>query len=113
MAKKQKKKKSKGTTLLITNKIYSRVCSELDTSVEKIREDEWMEMITPEEAQEAKEKLDTLYLKYICELDSDTLADVLDDFAGGTIKRAQRTIDIIQKELLERVMNEDNKDHTD
>jgi hypothetical protein len=102
-------KKSKKTTLLITNKIYSKVCGELGTSVEKIRENEFNGYITPEEAQEAREKLDSLYLKYICELDTETLSKILEDFAGVTIKRAKRTIDIVQKELLERVINEDKE----
>ena len=108
MAKKLSKKR---TTRLIdtTSNIYSRVCSELGFSTEKLLIKLHNESITPEQFQESKEKIDTLYCKYVCELEDEMLQDFLDAHVSGQIRRAQRTLDRIQKELLERVVNEDSQ----
>ena len=108
MAKKLSKKRT--THLIdITSNVYSKVCKELDTSVEKLRQQVWDDIITTDQWLERKEEIDTLYCKYVCELETKLLEDFLEAHVSGQIRRAQRTLDLVQKELLERVLNEDNK----
>jgi hypothetical protein len=112
MARKLSKKR---TTHLIdtTSKIYSNVCEELGFSIEKLQIMISQKLITLEAAQEEKEKIDIIYCERICKLDTKLLEDFLNAHVTGQIRRASRTMDMVQKELLERVMNEDNKSNSD
>ena len=110
MAKKKKIQKDKFKKLAqITGEIYRRACEELGykthTLLILLNDSE----ITSDEFQEKKQELDSLYCKYLCELDSEILELVLISHSEGVIMRAPRTLDLVQKELLERAMNEDNK----
>jgi hypothetical protein len=89
------------------------VCSEIGTSIEKLYLRVALGTITLEDAQELKEKIDTLYCERICELETELLEDFLEAHTTDQIRRAPRTMDMVQKELLERVMNEDNKSNSD
>lgn len=111
----QKKLSKKKTTKLLTttSRIYSKVCSEVGTSLEKLsrqlmfRED--ANGVSVEEAHEMREKIDSLYCKYLCELDTEVLEDIVSAHVTKQVNRAPRTLDIIQKELLERSLNETEK----
>jgi hypothetical protein len=96
-------------TLLIdtTSNIYSRVCKEIGYSVERLMIDRSNGFLTEEQYNDKKIALDDLYCKYLCELDTIILEDLLVGHVNGDVKRAARTIDIVQKELLERAINED------
>lgn len=114
-----KKLNKKRTTKLIsaTSGIYSKVCDEMGVSIEKLSRQLFLKEdangISVEEAGEIKEKIDTLYCKYLCELDTEILEDLVAAHATKQINRAPRTLDIVQKELLERSLNEteEGNDH--
>jgi hypothetical protein len=89
-----------------TSKCYSRVCDEIGYSIEKLMIEHSNGRITSDEFAEKKKALDDLYLKYLCELDTILIEDILVGHVNGDIKRAPRTLDMLQKELLERAMNE-------
>ena len=113
MATKKLSEKKKQKLIDITSKIYSRVCKEIGWSREGLMMQQMLltedRTISDEKVQEIREEIDRLYCKYLCECDSDLLEDLITGHLFGQIRRAQRTLDIVQKELLERVLNEDNK----
>lgn len=107
MRKRQGLNKLRRTAMIsATSECYSKVCQELGYSVEKLLIEHSNERITNDEFTEKKQALDDLYCKYLCELDTITLEDVLVGHVNGDVKRKARTLDMIQKELLERAMNE-------
>lgn len=108
----QKKKDDINLTLKrvakITGEIYRKTCNELSYNNERMLILLSNECITEEEYRQKKEAIDTLYCEKICELGTDVLNDILVLHHKGLIKRAPKTLDLIQKELLERTLNEDN-----
>ena len=112
MAKKLDKKRL-NKLISSTSKIYSKACAEVGFSIEKLLIQRTYAPkdggITDSQYREAREKLDTLYCKYLCELDTETLEDLLVAHVKCQVIRAPRTLDIVEKELLERTISEDEK----
>jgi DNA polymerase/3'-5' exonuclease PolX len=112
-----KKLSIKRTKQLIsaTSKVYSRVCKEVGWSREALMMEQLTvyeqrtKGMTDERIAEIKEQIDVLYCKYLSQLDMQTLEDLLVAHRAGQIRRAARTLDIVEKELLERVLNEDKE----
>jgi hypothetical protein len=86
----------------ITNKVYQDVTAKLGYSNTYIRIALIDDRMSEEEYREKTETIDTEYCKAITKLSSSTLEDIIKVHKSGQLKRAQRTLDAIITELLER-----------
>lgn len=111
MAKKLSESRKK-EVVAATSRLYSATCEEVGWSREKLMIDDYAEpherKLTVEARRELKEKIDSIYCDKIIQLPTDILEDILTAHKCGQIRRAPRTLDMIQKELLERAMNEES-----
>ena len=96
----------------ITARVYSEVCTKMDYSVENLRIEVLNDDITLEEFNDKKEALDVEYCKHIVKLSSSCLEDIIKIHKSGQLLRAQKTIDAIMTELLERELYGESKSRT-
>ena len=92
----------------LTGALYKATCKELKYNAEVLLMLRFQGLIDDDEYNEKKTKIDDLYCEKLCKLDTETLQDIITCHVEGSIKRTPRTLDVIQKELLERTLNEDN-----
>lgn len=90
-----------------TTKAYKKACKELNFDDDFAKEKVWNGADTIEEYREMRAKVDTAYIKFLKELSTQDLDDVLLAVEQGLQKRAPRTIDAIATELLERSLRDE------
>lgn len=110
MAKQKKLSKYRFQLLVdVTGLCYRDACKELGYNTERLLIELSNHKITDSQFREKKDALDELYCRKICKLDIKILDDLITAHVEGSIKRAPRTLDMVQKELLERALNEDTE----
>lgn len=100
-----------------TNKIYKKACDEVGWSRESLMMQSvaWPNerTLSEEQIEEFREQIDQRYCQYLSQLDTQILEDLLVGHRAGQIRRAARTLDIVSKELLERVLHENKQRDAD
>lgn len=90
-----------------TSDCYSEACKEIGFNNFDLRDWYADDLITEEELALKAEQLDELYRKKICNLPSDVIEDVILANTKGLQRRAQKTIDNLISELLERQLKDE------
>lgn len=85
-----------------TNNCYSKACRKVGYSNSDLKMALFDDNINTEEYIYRAEKLDTVYREMLCKLPTSILDGVIKANAAGQQHRAQKTIDTIANELLER-----------
>ena len=94
-----------------TNDCYERATKIVGYNTVDLRRMLLIDNISQSDIDHKFEVLDAVYRKLLCDLPTEVLDNVVAAFKSGQQNRAQKTIDTITSELLERELNEKGR-HT-